>query len=79
MDPSLNQMEPSYGRISIQTLIFIYLFMYLFVMHQVFCQTCSEKELLYFLDMRFLMVSLTDLTFLPREIRDVVGDLTTSL
>lgn len=48
-------------------------------MHRVFCQTCSEKELLYFLDMRFLMVSLTDLTFLPREIRDVVGDLTTSL
>lgn len=42
-------------------------------------QTCSEKELLYFFDIRFLMVSLTDLTFLPREIRDVVGDLTTSL
>lgn len=41
--------------------------------------TCSEKELLYFLDMRFLMVSLTDLTFFPREMRDVVGDFTTSL
>ena len=40
--------------------------------------TCSERELLYFLDMRFLMVSFTDLTFLPREMRDVVGDLTTS-
>lgn len=31
------------------------------------------------MDMRFLIVSLTDLTFLPSEIRDVVGDLTTSL
>lgn len=41
--------------------------------------TCSEKELLYFFDMRFLIVSLTDLTFLPSEIREVVGDLTTSL
>lgn len=43
------------------------------------CQTCSEGELLYFFDMRFLIVSFTDLTFLPSEIRDVVGDLTTSL
>lgn len=43
------------------------------------CQTCSDKELLYFFDMRFLIVSLTDLTFLPSEIRDVVGDFTTSL
>lgn len=43
------------------------------------CLTCSDKELLYFFDMRFLMVSLTDLTFFPSEIRDVVGDLTTSL
>ncbi len=43
------------------------------------CLTCSDKELLYFFDMRFLIVSLTDLTFLPSEIRDVVGDLTTSL
>lgn len=31
------------------------------------------------MDMRFLIVSLTDLTFLPSEMRDVVGDLTTSL
>lgn len=29
--------------------------------------------------MRFLIVSFTDLTFLPSEMRDVVGDLTTSL
>ena len=43
------------------------------------CLTCSDKELLYFLDMRFLIVSFTDFTFLPSEIRDVVGDLTTSL
>lgn len=43
------------------------------------CLTCSDKELLYFFDMRFLIVSLTDLTFLPSEIREVVGDLTTSL
>lgn len=43
------------------------------------CLTCSDKELLYFFDIRFLIVSLTDLTFLPSEIRDVVGDLTTSL
>lgn len=41
--------------------------------------TCSDKELLYFFDMRFLIVSFTDLTFLPSEMRDVVGDLTTSL
>lgn len=41
--------------------------------------TCSDRELLYFFDMRFLIVSFTDLTFLPSEIRDVVGDLTTSL
>lgn len=48
-------------------------------MQKLLCQTCSEKELLYFFDMRFLMVSLTDLTFFPREMRDVVGDLITSL
>lgn len=41
--------------------------------------TCSDSELLYFFDMRFLIVSFTDLTFLPREIRVVLGDLTTSL
>ena len=40
--------------------------------------TCSDKELLYFLEMRFLMVSFTDFTFFPREIRDVLGDLMTS-
>lgn len=48
-------------------------------MYKALCLTCSEKELLYFFDMRFLMVSLTDFTFFPREMRDVVGDLTTSL
>lgn len=41
--------------------------------------TCSERDPAYFLDMRFLIVSFTDLTFFPREIRDVVGDFTASL
>lgn len=41
--------------------------------------TCSERDPVYFLDMRFLIVSLTDLTFFPREMRDVVGDFTASL
>lgn len=41
--------------------------------------TCSDGEGLYFLDMRFLMVSLTDFTFFPREIREGVGDLDASL
>lgn len=42
-------------------------------------RTCSEREQWYLLDMCFLMVSLTDLTFLPREIRDSEGDLTSPL
>ncbi len=41
--------------------------------------TCSERDPAYFLDMRFLIVSFTDLTFFPREIRDVAGDFTASL
>lgn len=41
--------------------------------------TCSETELWYLLVMCFLIVSRTDLTFLPSEMRDVAGDLTGSL
>lgn len=41
--------------------------------------TCSDKELLYFFDILFFMVSFTDFTFLPRDIREAEGDLTTSL
>lgn len=41
--------------------------------------TCSETELLYFLDILFLIVSFTDFTFFPREMREAVGDLITSL
>lgn len=41
--------------------------------------TCSETELLYFLDILFLMVSFTDFTFFPREMREAVGDLIMSL
>lgn len=41
--------------------------------------TCSEIEQWYLLDICFLIVSLTDLTFLPREIRDAAGDLRGSL
>lgn len=41
--------------------------------------TCSGTELLYFLDILFLIVSFTDLTFFPREMREAVGDLMTSL
>lgn len=40
--------------------------------------TCSDGEL-YFLDMCFLMVSFTDFTFFPREIRDGVGERDMSL
>jgi hypothetical protein len=43
-------------------------------------RTCSETELLlYFLDILFLIVSFTDFTFFPREMREAVGDLITSL
>lgn len=37
--------------------------------------TCSETELWYLLVICFLIVSRTDLTFLPSEMRDVAGDL----
>lgn len=42
-------------------------------------RTCSESEEWYRLEMCFLMVSLTDLTFLPKEIRGVGGHFMASL